>query len=136
MKTFLGVNKTVNSEMGPLHLEVMVESRSGRLNPQTGKVMKIKDLNEAINNLMLDHAVMKPIRGMGYLPKTLEVLASRLWEHIEDNLNFEARMARLKVTNDMGFVIYDGREEQRQPQPMPQPMPKPQRKYKRKTRNA
>ena len=131
MKTFLGVDKTVNTEIGPLKLEVMVESRSGKLNPQTGKVMRITDLNTAINDLMLDKFVMKPIRGFKYLPQTMEVLASRLWEHIEENLNFEARMARLKLSNNVGFVIYDGRAEERQPQPQPMPQSKPKRRYKR-----
>ena len=130
MKTFLGINRTVNTEIGALHLEVMVESRSGKLNPQTGKIMRIKDLNSAVNELMLDQFIMKPIRGFKYLPQTLEVMASRLWEHIEENLNFEARMARLKVSNEMGFVVYDGREEEHVPIPMP--MPQPKRKYKRK----
>jgi hypothetical protein len=71
---------------------------------------------------------MKPLKGFKYLPQTLEVFASRLWEHIEENLNFEARMARLKISNDLGFVVYDGREEERPPMPQPQP----QRKYKRR----
>ena len=130
MKTFLGVNKTVNTEIGAMKLEVMVESRSGKLNPQTGKIMRINDLNNAINELMLDELLMKPIKGFKYLPQTLEVMASRLWEHIEENLNFEARMARLKLSNDMGFVVYDGRREEQVL--MQQPMPQPKHKYKKR----
>ncbi len=132
MKTFLGVNKSVNTEIGKLDLEIMVESKSGKLNPQTGKIIRISELNRAINDLMLEKSIntMKPLRGFKYLPQTIEVFASRLWEHIEQNLNFEARMARIKVANEQGFVIYDGREEERPMMPMPQP--KPQRKYKRK----
>ena len=132
MKTFLGVNRTVNTEMGALQLEIMVESKSGKLNPQTGKVMRIGALNEAIDDLMLEKRInkMKPLKGFKYLPQTLEVFASRLWEHIEENLNFEARMARLKINGEPGFVIYDGREEERPMMPMPQPQP--ERKYKRR----
>ena len=116
METHVGMTREFHvEEHGFLTLELMVESRSGKLNTQTGQIMARSDLRNLVNEVIegkYNNKKLEDITNLGYLPHTLEILAQRLWEDIEEALNYEARMSRIKVSNNNYFVIYDGRRDQ------------------------
>lgn len=131
METHVGIKRDFFiEEYGHLELELMVESRSGKLNPQTGQVMSRKDLRDLVNEvieLKYNNKCIKDIKNLDYLPHTLEILSQRLWEDIHEALNWEASVSRIKISSDPYFVVYDGRRDQerkRKPQPQPQPKEK------------
>jgi len=131
METHIGMTREFHiEEHGFLTLELMVESRSGKLNPQTGQIMGRKDLRNLVNEvveLQYNGKRLADIKNLDYLPHTLEILAQRLWEDIEDALNYEARMSRLKISSNNYFVIYDGRRDQERKRKL---KPKPKTKTK------
>jgi len=116
METHVGIVREFHiEEHGFLTLELMVESKSGKLNTQTGQIMSRSDLRALVNDVIegkYNNKYLKDIPNLVYLPHTLEILAQRLWEDIEEALNYEARMSRIKVGNENYFVIYDGRRDQ------------------------
>jgi hypothetical protein len=114
MEIHLGMDMPINTPLGKLTLEIMVEPRSSKLNTQTGQVMDTEAFEK-----MVTAAVSKEVKQFKYLPQTMEIYASRLWEEVEEELNYEARLSRLKLYNPSTrtFVIYDGRPEQRMARP-------------------
>ena len=116
METHVGMTREFHvEEHGFLTLELMIESRSGKLNTQTGQIMSRSDFRNLVNEVIegkYNNKHLADIPNLGYLPPTLEILAQRLWEDIEEALNYEARMSRIKVSNNNYFVIYDGRRDQ------------------------
>ncbi|MEE9214892.1 MAG: 6-carboxytetrahydropterin synthase [Thermodesulfobacteriota bacterium] len=131
METHVGMTREFHiEEHGFLTLELMIESRSGKLNSQTGQIMSRSDFRNLVNQVIevkYNNKKLEDIPGLGYIPHTLEILAQRLWEDIEDALNYEARMSRIKVSNNNYFVIYDGRRDQERKR---KPKLKPQTKTK------
>ena len=132
MEIHLGISKQINTTIGQFQLEVMVEPNGGRVNPQTGRVMEPKELEEILEELADEDGKLK-VKAFKYLPQTMEVLASRIWEEIEESMTYQAKLSRLKLTHGTGiFVIYDGRPEQWRLQPVPQPQPKSRRRKARR----
>ena len=115
METHIGIIRQFHiEEYGLLTLELMIESRSGKLNSQTGQIMSRKDFRDFVNDVVdgkYNNKKLDDIQGLGVIPHTLELLAQRLWEDIEEALNYEARMSRIKVSNNNYFVVYDGRQD-------------------------
>lgn len=132
MEIHLGVIKQIDTTIGQFQLEVMVEPRAGRVNPQTGLIMKPSELENILDD-MADKKGKVKVKAFKFLPQTMEVLASRLWEEIEENMTYEARLSRIKLTHGTGiFVIYDGRPEQWGLTPQPQPQFKHRREKSRR----
>lgn len=101
-----------------LTLTVFVESRSGRLNTETGTIIPIKELDECVNEAIafVSGKSIKDVKGLAYLPHTLEVIATRLWEHIEESMNYKARLAKIRLTREPDFFVeYVGRDTQEPP---------------------
>ncbi len=128
MEIHLGITKQIDTTIGQFQLDVMVEPKAGRVNPQTGRVMEPNELEEILEGISDKDGKVK-IKAFKYLPQTMEILASRIWEEIEEGLSYQARLARIKITHGTGiFVIYDGRPEQWRLAPQPQTQPKRRRK--------
>lgn len=96
-------------------MEVMVESRSGKLNTQTGEIITKEELDEVVLSTTInkvDGKSIPDIPGLAFLPPTLEVIASRIWEWIDEGLGYKARLSRLKLQDEKGFfAVYDGRQD-------------------------
>jgi len=126
MKLLLGksykteIKKEVGSILVPLNwdLHIFVESASGTLNGQTGKIIDKKELDELVKESVLDRLngkSLNDVKGWSGIPQTLEVLIIRIWEWIEDALPYYARLSKLRLNeNNEFFVEYDGRPTARQ----------------------
>lgn len=103
------------AERGACILEVMVESRSGKLNTQTGEIVTKEELDEVVLSTTINKMEgksMQDIPGLAFLPDTLEVIVSRIWEWIDEGLGYKARLSRLKLQDGRGFfAVYDGRQD-------------------------
>jgi hypothetical protein len=118
MKLVLGKEYYFNLILKPKkdnahRLIVFVESRSGRLDTLTGEVLPLDELDNAVENAIEDvnGKDLDEIKGLAYLPHTLEVIATRLWERIDEALGYKARLAKLKLVRGDTFVEYIGREQ-------------------------
>lgn len=121
MKLVLGKEYYFNLIFKPkkdnsIRLIVFVESRSGRLDSQSGQVIPIDDLDEAVADTIKDinGKHLDEIKGLAYLPHTLEIIATRLWERIDDSLGYKARLAKLKIVHGDTFVEYIGLDQDRE----------------------
>jgi hypothetical protein len=116
-----------------LELTVYVESRTGKVNANTGSVIPVEDLDEAVNESVIEITgkSIYEIKGLAYLPHTLEMMIIRLWENIDEALGYRARLTKLRLAhNNNSFFVEYSREEEQQPQPQPQPQ------YKRAKRRS
>lgn len=119
MKLVLGKEYYFNLIFKPkkdnsIRLIVFVESRSGRLDSQSGQVIPLKELDDAVAEAIkeINGKHLDEIKGLAYLPHTLEIIATRLWEPIDESLGYRARLAKLKLVMGETFVEYIGREEE------------------------
>lgn len=113
-----------------IRLIVFVESRSGRLDTSTGIIIPFADLDEAVEEVTKDinGKDIDTIKGLAYLPHTLEIIATRLWERIDESLGYRARLAKLKLVHGDTFVEYIGREQEKPKETKPQPQTKMRKK--------
>lgn len=135
MKLVLGKEYYFNLIFKPkkdnqIRLIVFVESRSGRLDTQTGLILPVAELDEAVENAIKDISgkTLDEIKGMAYLPHTLEIIATRLWERIDEAMNYKARLAKLKIVHGDTFVEYIGREQETTRETKTQPQTKLRKK--------
>lgn len=123
-KYWLNVIFKDNSYGSSLEFTVYVESRTGKVNAQTGSVIPIEELDEAVNDALREVTgkSITEIKGLAYLPHTLEMMIIRLWERIDESLGYRAKLSKLRLAhNSNSFFVEYAREEDQQPAPQTQP---------------
>ncbi len=130
-KYWLNVIFKDNSYGSSLEFTVYVESRTGKVNAQTGSVIPIEELDDAVNAALAEITgkSIYEIKGLAYLPHTLEMMIIRLWERIDESLGYRAKLSKLRLAhNSNSFFVEYSKEEEVQPAPQPQ--------YKRSKRRS
>lgn len=110
----------------PLKLTVEVEGRDGSLN-KTGTFITPQDFLDCINAAIEDmqDKYIGHVKGLAYLPHTLEMIITRIWERIQAELPYQVKVTELTLRKDDIFVVkYTVKEFERQPQPQMQVKPK------------
>lgn len=112
----------------PLKLTVEVESRDGKLS-KDGTFIDPEDFRYSILDAVKDlqGKFIGDVKGLAYIPHTLEMIISRVYERIQEELPYNIEVTELTLRKDDVFVVtYNVRnpKHDRQPQPMPQPKPK------------
>jgi 6-pyruvoyl-tetrahydropterin synthase len=110
----------------PLKLTVEVEGRDGSLN-KSGIFITPQDLLDYITTAIEDMQgkFIGQVKGLAYLPHTLEMIITRVWERIQSELPYQVKVTELTLRKDDIFVVkYTVKEFERQPQPQLQVKPK------------
>jgi 6-pyruvoyl-tetrahydropterin synthase len=112
VRLYLGRFYTVNlTKRNAWRICVFVESRSGKLNPQTGMVIPIEELDDLVNDVLdkLRDKDISDIRELKHIPQTLEMYASRIWEMLEDVLPPYVRLVKVRLYEGKdSFIDYSG----------------------------
>jgi hypothetical protein len=112
----------------PLKLTVEVEGRDGSIS-KSGYFITPQDLIKSIE-LAIDDLQGKyigSVKGLAYIPHTLEMIIERLADRIQAELPYQAKLTELTLRKDDIFVVkysVESVHHQRQPQPQPQLKPK------------
>lgn len=109
----------------PLKLTVEVESRDGKLG-KDGTFIDPEDFLDTVSEALepLQNKYIGDVKGLAYIPHTLEMIISRIYERIQDDLPYNIEVTELTLRKDDVFVVkYNVRnpKHDRQPQPLPQP---------------
>ncbi len=112
----------------PLKLTVEVEGRDGKLNKE-GIFITPQDLLKCIGVALedLQGKFIGSVKGLAYIPHTLEMIIERLADRIQSELPYQAKLTELTLRKDDIFVVkysVESVHNQRQPQPQPQLKPK------------
>jgi 6-pyruvoyl-tetrahydropterin synthase len=85
-------------------LFVWVEAKSGKVDDD-GMIVPLDVLDEAVDEVLnkINHKKLDDISNLKYVPPTLEMAIIRLWDMIEDNMPYQARLKRLKLFQGRTF---------------------------------
>lgn len=117
----------------PLKLTVEVESRDGSL-ARGGIFITPQDLLDSINAALdgLQGKYIDDVKGLAYIPHTLEMIITRLSDRIQEALPYQAKLTELTLRKDDIFVVkYSVNSVHRERIPQPMPMPKPKAKTRK-----
>lgn len=94
---------------------VSVSSVSGKLNTRTGYIIEPKELDEIVHSLIDDKFAncdsIFHVSNLEYLPHTLEVISSKLFDWIEERLPHGVTVYEIKVLHRSGFFVKYKRED-------------------------
>jgi len=100
-----------NSSTSAWTIDLTVESRSGRLNTQTGMIVPFSELDTAVATILqeLNSQPLSNATLFRSIPKIKELLIIRLWELFEDEMPYQVRLTRIDLKSDATTTIsYSG----------------------------